>query len=142
MPFIVGLQSSQLALVKKMHLESVVFVDLDGNFINANIEDAAILPRERVTILKDTIEEALHMGNSADPIFSLISLRNKMLKFGEGSEQVRFKKVQHAFREFFLSVMMSYRRCSPLTLFWQVTQSQSSSVHTPDISCLPMTHAS
>ncbi|ELR16156.1 DENN (AEX-3) domain containing protein [Acanthamoeba castellanii str. Neff] len=90
MPFIVGLLSSQLPLVKKMHLESVVFVDLDGNSINANIEDAAILPREHVTLLKQTIEDALYTDNR--------------------SEQVRFKVVQHAFREFFLSMLAGYRR--------------------------------
>jgi hypothetical protein len=67
MPFMVGLLSSQLPLVKKMHLESVVFVDLDGNSINANIEDAAILPREHVTLLKQTIEDALYTDNRTSP---------------------------------------------------------------------------
>ncbi len=42
-----------------MSLESVVFVDLDNNSINANIEDAAILPRAHVTALKESIEDAL-----------------------------------------------------------------------------------
>lgn len=83
MPFIVGLQSSQLPMVKKMHLESVVFVDLDGNSINANIEDAAILPREHVTILKQTIEESLYSDNrtqQSNPLISKwVAWRSKLL---------------------------------------------------------------
>lgn len=45
MPFIAGVHSPTVPLVKKLPLEQVIYVDLDNNSASANIEDVSVLPK-------------------------------------------------------------------------------------------------
>jgi len=55
----VGVLSQHMPLVRKLSLESVVFVDLDANTVVSTMDDASLLPKKITEALRQAVDEAV-----------------------------------------------------------------------------------